>query len=144
MALSLWPKVKLQVPPLRFRSGRDDKFKGGGPPWHWWRWRDRTSTTANQPGFGLAALSSTHSANCAVQKAVPPLSWTALLDNTTLLFASCILYFSGHCCYGLTVTSCRYPASRLMIEQPAACCSGNRKPGIPEGWCVCVRAQSLR
>jgi hypothetical protein len=20
---------------------RDDKLKGGGPPWQWWRWRDR-------------------------------------------------------------------------------------------------------
>jgi hypothetical protein len=19
---------------------RDDKFEGGGPPWHWWRWMD--------------------------------------------------------------------------------------------------------
>jgi hypothetical protein len=31
------------------RSGRDDKFKGGSPPRQWWRWRDRTSTTATNP-----------------------------------------------------------------------------------------------
>jgi hypothetical protein len=73
----LVPKVKLQVPPLRYpefpvrlaalanfmrlflrkaayvaldgtameeiqvRSGRDDKFKGGGTPWHGWKWMDR-------------------------------------------------------------------------------------------------------
>jgi hypothetical protein len=29
--LRLCPKAKLQVPTLR--SSRDDKFKGGGPPW---------------------------------------------------------------------------------------------------------------
>jgi hypothetical protein len=28
---------------------RDDKLKGGGPPWQWWRRRDRTSTTATNP-----------------------------------------------------------------------------------------------
>ena len=43
--------MKLQVPPLRYpgfpgqeirvRSARDDKFEGGGPPWHEWRWMDR-------------------------------------------------------------------------------------------------------
>jgi hypothetical protein len=25
------------------RSGRDDKFEGGGPPWHGWRWMDRVN-----------------------------------------------------------------------------------------------------
>ena len=40
-----------RVPPLRYpgfpiqeiqiRSGRDDKFEGGGSPWHGWRWMDR-------------------------------------------------------------------------------------------------------
>ena len=33
MAHSLWPKVKLQIPPLRF--GRDDKVEGGYLLGHW-------------------------------------------------------------------------------------------------------------
>jgi len=28
-------------PSPALRAGRDDKFKGSGPPWQWWRWRDR-------------------------------------------------------------------------------------------------------
>jgi hypothetical protein len=42
-AHSLWPKVKLQVRsgPTAGRGRRDDKIKGGGPPWHGWRWMDR-------------------------------------------------------------------------------------------------------
>jgi hypothetical protein len=36
-----------QQVPVRLRSGqalgyaRDDKFEGGGAPWHGWRWMDR-------------------------------------------------------------------------------------------------------
>jgi hypothetical protein len=35
---------------------RDDKLKGGGPPWQWWRRRDRTSTTATNPVSLIAFL----------------------------------------------------------------------------------------
>ena len=54
-------------PSTPLRSGRDDKLKGGGPPWQWWKWRDRTSTTTR---LRLPAFSSTHSASCVVQKAI--------------------------------------------------------------------------
>ena len=39
----LCPKVKLQVPTLRYRFGRDDKVESGSPPWQWRRWMDRVS-----------------------------------------------------------------------------------------------------
>jgi hypothetical protein len=35
MPHALCPKVKPQIPPLRF--GRDDKVEGGAAPWQWWR-----------------------------------------------------------------------------------------------------------
>jgi hypothetical protein len=61
LACSPGPKVELQVAPLRcpgfpvqiggggetvmqeirFRFGRNNKFKGGGSPWHLWTWMDR-------------------------------------------------------------------------------------------------------
>jgi hypothetical protein len=41
MAHSLWPKVKLQIPPLRF--GRDDKVEGGAAPRPSWRGMDGAS-----------------------------------------------------------------------------------------------------
>jgi hypothetical protein len=31
------------------RFGQDDKFEGGCSPWQWWKWMDRTSTTATNP-----------------------------------------------------------------------------------------------
>jgi hypothetical protein len=37
------------------------------------------SNNSNQPGFGLPAFSSTHSASCVVQKAIRTLVWTALI-----------------------------------------------------------------
>jgi hypothetical protein len=68
-------RVKLQVSPLRYpgfpvqeirvrpcptarstagrdrRGRRDDKVKGGGAPWHEWRWMDRVEET-NWDRFG--------------------------------------------------------------------------------------------
>jgi hypothetical protein len=41
---------------------------------------------SNQPGFGLPAFSSAHSASCAVQKAVPPLIWTALVGESPRIY----------------------------------------------------------
>ena len=29
------------VQEIQIRSSRDDKFEGGGSPWHGWRWMDR-------------------------------------------------------------------------------------------------------
>src|ERR1700677_3892748 len=49
----------------------------GGPPWHWWRWMDG-STAIAPTRFRLSTFSSTHSASCAVQKAICALIWTAL------------------------------------------------------------------
>jgi hypothetical protein len=112
-AQSLCPKVKLQIPPLRYPGfpvelggvgelhaafPTESRTRGG-----WWVPRNRKSRCAsvgmtkwrvalhlgsggegwtehssNQPAFGLPAFSSTHSASCAIQKAVRPLIWTAL------------------------------------------------------------------
>ena len=58
---------------------RDDKLKGGGPPWQWWRLRDRTRTTATNSVSVCPRSSSTHSASCVVQKAIRTLIWTALI-----------------------------------------------------------------
>ncbi len=72
---------KLQVPPLRFapvgmtnlRAAVHLGSGGGG---------GTESNNSNQPGFGLPAFSSTHSASCAVQKAIRPLTWTALAESS--------------------------------------------------------------
>ncbi len=48
-ALSSTANRKSGYAPTARRGRRDDKLKGGGPPWQWWRWRDRTSTTATNP-----------------------------------------------------------------------------------------------
>ena len=39
---------------------------------------------SNQPGFGLPAFSSTHSASCVVQRVIRTLIWTALGLNCPL------------------------------------------------------------
>jgi hypothetical protein len=70
--IRLCPKVNCRSPTLCF--GRDDKLEGGGPPWHEWRWMDRTAQ--QQPTrFRLPAFSSTHFST----KPVCPLIWTALI-----------------------------------------------------------------
>ncbi len=38
---SVFPSRQTAGPSTALRSGRDDKFKGGGPPWHDWSWMDR-------------------------------------------------------------------------------------------------------
>jgi hypothetical protein len=48
-ALSSAANRKSGYAPTARRGRRDDKFKGGGPPWQWWRRRDRTSTTVTNP-----------------------------------------------------------------------------------------------
>jgi hypothetical protein len=40
-AHSLVPESGTADPSATLRSGRDDKFEGGGPPWHGWRRMDR-------------------------------------------------------------------------------------------------------
>ena len=68
---------KLQVPPLRFAPVGMTNLRvavhlgGGGGG-------GTESSNSKQPGFGLPAFFSTHSASCGVQKAIRPLIWTAL------------------------------------------------------------------
>jgi hypothetical protein len=37
------------------RSGRDDKFKGGRPPWRWWTWMDRVNAPVGMTNSRAAA-----------------------------------------------------------------------------------------
>jgi hypothetical protein len=76
------PKAHDSSGPTARRGRRDDKSKGGGPPWHWWRWMDGSTATA-PTRFRLSTFSSTHSTSCAVQKAICAL-WTALTLSRTL------------------------------------------------------------
>jgi hypothetical protein len=50
---SVFQQSKLQVPPLRLRSGRDDKVEGGGPPWQSWRRMERVrlKTCSSERGY---------------------------------------------------------------------------------------------
>jgi hypothetical protein len=59
---------------IRGSSGRDDKFNGWRPTLAVVEAEGQNQHNSNQPGFGLPAFSSTHSASCAVHKAVRPTS----------------------------------------------------------------------
>ena len=56
MAHSLYPKVKLRVPPLRFAPVGMTKLRVGGPPWQWRRWMDRGTTRRGSVGCPIEAV----------------------------------------------------------------------------------------